>query len=331
MNAAPRYTIVATALLLALCCCRTVAAQQPGSDFAVRKNQQAISPDEIVRRFEAPQLVSYSLGDGDEISVDVWSHPELSGRHVIGPDGKITLPIAGIMKVSDLTREEAQNAISASFARFYSDLLVTVRVDRYTSYRVFVLGRPGSPGVLQFDSQPTLLDVITRTSSTASISATDKAGLGRCAILRGRDQMIWVDLKSLLTEGSMALNIRLERNDLVYMPDASEQVVYVLGEVKHPGAYPLTPAMSFLDALSQAGGATVDASNAKIEIIHSVSGVQRELDFKDLLNHPQQLNFALAEGDILYVPRRNLAKFGYVLQQTASLAGFAVLSSVGAK
>jgi polysaccharide export outer membrane protein len=307
-------------------------AQEQPKQFKVRSEPKVISPEDIVRQFEAPELVSYTLGKGDEITVEIWNHPELSGKHVVGPDGRITLPVAGVISVLDLTREDAQKEISSAYARFYSDLAVTVRVDRYTSYRIFILGRVGNPGALQFDSQPTLLDVVTRAASLpiGGIGA-DKAGLGRCAIIRGRDQMIWVDLKVLLTQGNMALNIRLARNDLVYMPDAGDQLVYVLGEVKHPGAFRLTPTMSFLDAFTQAGGLTEDAAEDKIEVVRSTSGVQREFRLKDLLTEPQALNFALEEGDIIYAPRRNLAKFGYVLQKTSSLAAFAVLGTVGVK
>ena len=317
---------------LSLACCCVSAAQEEGGALAVRDGQRAVSPQDIVRRFEAPELTSYTLGDGDEISVDVWNHPELSGHHVIGPDGKITVPIAGVVKVSDLTREEAEKAIAISLSGFYTDLSVTMRIDHYTSYRVYILGRAGVPGILQFDSQPTILDVVTRAAAIPMAGiAPDKIGLGRCAILRGRDEVIWIDLKTLFTQGNLALNIRLARNDLVYMPDSGDQLVYVLGEVKRPGAVRLTPTMSFLDAFSQAGGNTEDASENKIEIIRSTSGVQREFRLSDLLSGPEHLNFALEEGDIIYVPRRNLAKFGYVLQKTSTLAAFAVLGTVGVK
>jgi protein involved in polysaccharide export with SLBB domain len=89
--------------------------------------------------------------------------------------------------------------------------------------------------------------------------------------------------------------------------------------------------MTFLDAFGQAGGLSEDANDRKIEVIRSTSGVQREFTQSELLATPQHLNFALEEGDIIYVQRRNLAKFGYVLQKTSSLAAFAVLGTVGAK
>lgn len=300
---------------------------EPG--FQVRQKQKTISTEDIIRQFEAPALVDYTLGKGDEITISVWNHPELSGKHVIGPDGKVTLPVAGVVSLLDLTREASQEAIRTALQKFYADLAVTVQVDKYTSYRIFVLGRVGSPGALQFESQPTLLDVVTRAASLpiGGIGA-DKTGLGRCAIIRGRDQVVWVDLRVLLNQGNMALNIRLARNDMIYMPDAGDQLVYVLGEVKHPGAFRLTPDMSFLDAFTQAGGVTEDAVQDKIEVVRSTTGENRQFGMKDVLTNPRGVNFGLEDGDIIYVPKRNLAKFGYVLQKAAALAGFAVVGTV---
>lgn len=315
--------------LLIFAACSRSAAQQESVPLIARDDQKTATPEEIVRQFEAPRMTTYTLGNGDEIAVDVWNHPELSGHHVIGPDGQITIPISGTIKISDLTRDDAQHAIATALSRFYSDLSVTLRVDRYTSYRVYLLGRAGNPGMLQFDTQPNLLDVVTRAAILQSTSGgVITPPLGRCAILRGRDQIVWVDLQALLSRGNLALNIRLQRNDVVYLRDASDRVVYVLGEVKRPGAYQLTPTMSFLDAYSQAGGATEDASDDKIEVIRGSSGVQREFRLKDLLSGPGQLNFALKEGDIVYLPRRNMAKFGYILQKTSPIASFAVLATL---
>ena len=96
-------------LLIASSC--LVAAQQQNTSFQVSNTPQTVTPEEIIRQFGATEMTSYTLGNGDEITVDVWNHAELSGHHVIGPDGKITLPIAGVLKVAGLTREEAQTAV----------------------------------------------------------------------------------------------------------------------------------------------------------------------------------------------------------------------------
>jgi polysaccharide export outer membrane protein len=303
-------------------------AQEQNTEFQVRSKENTLSTAEIIKRFEGPRVDSYTLGEGDEITVDIWSHPELSGKHVIGPDGKITVPIAGVLTVANLTREAAQTSIGQALGKFYSDLSVTVRVDRYTSFRIFILGRVSSPGALQFETQPTLLDVVTRAGGLpiGGVGA-EKSGLGRCAVIR-KDQMIWVDLKSLVSQGNLSLNIHLSRNDLVYMPDAGDQLVYVLGEVQHPGAFRLTPDMSFLDAFTQAGGLNEDARPEKIDVIRSATGAHREVAFKELLASPKGSNLALEEGDIIYVPKNNFAKFGYILSKTSPLSAFAIVGSL---
>ena len=313
---------------LAFVLAAVVLAQEPDKGFQIRPRENAISTAEIIKRFEGPGVESYTLGDGDEITVAVWGRPELSGKHVVGPDGKITIPVAGVMTVAALSREDAQKSIAQALAKYYADPAVTVSVDRYTSFRVFILGRVASPGALQFDSQPTLLDVVTRAGGLpiGSVGA-DKAGLGRCAIIR-KDQMIWLDLKTLVSQGNLSLNIRLSRTDLVYMPDPGDQLVYVLGEVQHPGAFRLTPDMSFLDAFTQAGGLSQDAAPDKIQIVRSTTGAHRELTFKQLMASPPSTNIVLEEGDIIYVPKSGLAKFGYVLQKVSPLTAFAILGSV---
>jgi len=318
-----------TALLAALLSTVAFAQEQNNPAFHVHTKENKISSKEAIQAFEAPVVSSYTLESGDELTVEVWGHTELSGHHVLGPDGRITLPVAGVLSIAGLSREEAEKAIASAFAKFYNDLAITVRIDRYTSFRVYVLGRVANPGAIQFESQPTILDVITRAGSLPIITnGGEKTVLGRCAVIRGRDQQIWIDLTSLLSRGDLSANIRLARNDLVYIPDAGDQLVYVLGQVAHPGSFRLTPDMSFLDAFTLAGGATEEGSADKISVVRPSNGTNREFRLKDLLASPKELNFALNEGDIIYVPERTLGKLGYVLQKTSPLTGFAVIGSV---
>ena len=235
--------------------------------------------------------------------------------------------MVGTLPLRDLTREAAQDAIRGAFSKFYTEPSVTVRVDKYTSYHIYVLGRVTNPGALEFETQPNLLQVLTRAGSLPVGGAgAEKAGLVRCAIFRGTDKIIWVDLRPLVTRGNLSLNIRLAPNDLVYLPDADDRLVYVLGDVKSPGAYRLTADMSFMDAYSQAGGASEDADTNHTALIRASVG-QREIPMKQILAGHKELNMALEEGDIIFVPKRGLAKFAYYLQKAAPLTGFSILYS----
>lgn len=321
------------AIAAALCCVAGSCGAQDNaaSHFEVRKNERTITPLDVVREFQGTEPDTYRLGEGDEITIDVWGRPELSGKQVIGPDGRITVPVAGAVELRNLSRDEAVEAIRNALKPFYLEPAVTLRIDRYTSNRVFILGRVANPGALQFDSTPTILDVITRAGALPVGGAgSEKASLNRCAVVRG-DRIIWINLKTLLTDGNLAYNIRLRRNDLVYIPDSDDELVYVLGEVQHPGAVRLTPQMTMMDAFAQAGGPTRDAAANRIQVVRPVAGERRVITLKEIVQPKPEINFGLQQGDIIYVPRRGLASFGYWMDKMNTIATFGIFGAAVAK
>ena len=317
--------------LLAMLCLPVFAQAQPASatpddDFKPKRRLQKSSPLDALKEFERNAPSTYTYGEGDDIIVEVFAHPELTGKHVIGPDGVITLPVAGNVHLADLSREAGEKAVVDAYARYYEGLSVVIRTEAYASNRVFVLGRVAHPGILQFETMPTLLEAITRAGSLpVGGFGGDKAAINRCVIFRGRDSVVWVDLKPLFKEGNLAYNIQLQRNDVIYLPDSDDQSVYVLGEVVKPGAYSLHADMTFLDAFAGAGGETKDGITTHIHLIRPSKNLDREISLKELMQPGANVNFALADGDIIYVPRRGLAKFGYFLQQFGPASGLVIV------
>jgi hypothetical protein len=73
----------------------------------------------------------------------------------------VTLPVVGPIRLTDLTREEAAQTVAAALGPYYTVLVVTVRVEQYVSNRALVLGRVSKPGIIPFETPPTLLEAIT--------------------------------------------------------------------------------------------------------------------------------------------------------------------------
>jgi polysaccharide biosynthesis/export protein len=271
--------------------------------------------------FEAEADPVYRLGEGDHINLQVWNRPELTGKHIVGPDGLITVPLVGPMRINAMTREEAAGSIGNSLKAYYSYPSVTIGIDEYQANRITVLGRVLSPGVLKFERPPELLEALAR---AGSLPVLDKqATLTRCAIFRGRERVIWVDLKHLLNRADLAYNIRLKPNDLIYIPDSSDTMVYVMGQVGKPGAYRLTPDMSMMDAIAQAGGPTEDANDEAISLYRPGQEATQLTPLKSLLTADRKVNYALEEGDVIYIPKKGIAEVGYVLRQL--LPGLSVI------
>jgi protein involved in polysaccharide export with SLBB domain len=120
------------------------------------------NPQLAMREFEPAENQEYELGRGDSISIDFAGRPEMSSKQIVGPDGMITLPMAGSIAVADKTRPQAAQAIVAALTPYYEHLNVTVGVDKYTSNQVLLLGAVEHPGVLTFDRPPTLLEAVSR-------------------------------------------------------------------------------------------------------------------------------------------------------------------------
>lgn len=263
---------------------------------------------------EEPTTPIYRIGAGDVVRLDVYGRPEVSGKHVVGPDGTITVPLVGDVIVGDLTREAAVQTLSGRLRVYFSQPHATLAVEDYTSNQVTVLGRVERAGPQKFSHTPTLAEVLANAGAMPTIDK--QATLTRCAIMRGREKMIWVDLKALLN-GDPAYNLRMKKGDIVFIPDSADTSVYVLGAVTKPGSYRLTPRMTVLDALSQAGGPTENAEATKIGVYRPGAARVEVIDLAALIDPARGANYALEDGDVLFVPNSAIADFGYIVRQIA--------------
>ncbi|MGD9212285.1 MAG: polysaccharide biosynthesis/export family protein [Desulfobacteraceae bacterium] len=281
------------------------------------ETEMPFATPEVIKLYESKLDQAYYIGPGDEIEIDIWNREKLSESHIVGPFGFITLPMVGAFKIGGLTRQTAAHAIATMYQPYYQNPIVTVNITKYLNNKVYVLGRVTNPGVIHFNGGGTLLDAL---AMSGGLPARDKTiFLSKCYIVRGKDQIIWIDLLQLLQKANIKLNIRLANNDIIYIPESMDAAVFVMGEVKQPGSYQIqTAGISVLDALNMAGGPTEDANTGRIRLIRGLKeeGGVREVDLDSFLKKGDySKNFLLRDNDILYVPRRGIAKFNYYLRQ----------------
>jgi len=351
MTAGIAYAALALVMLATLDC----TAQQPALQATLPSNSSSsqtsapaskqlpaggpiltVRDQKALESFEPPLHEEYTLGAGDEITLDFPGRPELAGKKTVGPDGMITLPLAGSVHVADLTREAAGIAIAASLNKFYTDLAVTVSIDKYSSNRVRVLGYVQHPGEILFEDTPTLLDAIGRAgllSPTASPNGViTNVGPGipeTCTIYRGNDTAVQVELRKLLISGSVLADMRLRRNDIVYVPQPSELFVSVMGEVSKPGTVPLTAESTLTSILAEAGCCIESGGfNPKIHILQPSTGKDFTVDYKKVMTLSGQQEFSLHSGDVILVPKSGLYKATYFLQRISPVATMVSLAAV---
>jgi polysaccharide export outer membrane protein len=309
------------------------------------------SPMAQLKALEPDSNEEYTLSGGDEISVQVAGRPELSGKYMVGPDGRISLPTAGTLDLSGMTREQAAAAVNKAYGEYYKMVSASVSIDKYGSNRVMVIGAVEHPGFINFDQQPTLLQAITeagvvqQAAPQGAIQGASKGGVGtpvrsftdslpeECFIYRGPQgsQTVYkVNVRDLLSSGNAMADVRLRRNDMIVVPDQRERYVSVQGEVHNPGLIVLTHTSTLPSVLAQAGGLTDNAGTAEIEIVDPATGKTRYVKFKELLT-PQGVNeVSLQPGEVIYVPKRGIARMGYIFQQLSPVTSIMSIAALAA-
>lgn len=272
---------------------------------------------EVIRLHESNLKREYKIGPGDKINIQVWNRKKLSGDHTVGPFGMITLPMLGEFKIGGKSRGKSAKLIKTGYSKYYNDPVVTVKILKYLNNKVYVLGRVSNPGVIHFSGGGTLLEAL---SMAGGLPTRDKTiFLSKCYIVRGKNQIIWIDLLQLLQKANIKLNIRLANNDIIYIPASMDAAVFVMGDVKNPGSYQIqTSGLSLLDAINLAGGPTEDANTDEIRLVRNMNekdGI-RIISLKNIISKADfSKNYKLKDNDIIFVPKRGVAKFNYFLRQ----------------
>jgi polysaccharide export outer membrane protein len=91
----------------------------------------------------------------------------------------------------------------------------------------------------------------------------------------------------------------------VILTQINSQRVYVTGEVTRPGAYPVLPGMTILQAITSAGGLTQFANGKKIFLMRDENHIQTKYAFhyKEVLDgRKADENVPVKAGDTIVVP-----------------------------
>ncbi len=168
-----------------------------------------------------PEVVSadvepnYILGETDNIVVNVWKEPSLTGGFTIRPDGRITLPLIGDIPAAGFTPMALAGEISERLKQFMNDPTVTVIVTAANSRRITFIGEVSHPGTLALTRNMTMLQAI-----AAAGGPTAYANKKKIYILRGeqgKQQKIPFDYNKALKKGDMQ-GVTPKSGDTVVVP-----------------------------------------------------------------------------------------------------------------
>jgi len=235
-----------------------------------------------------PASVDYVVGSQDVLMITSYDQADLSGKFAVETDGTFTYPLIGRVKAGGLTLRQLEAQVKKQLIDdgYFRNPQITVAVETYKSQKIFVVGEVRLPGSYPLSGDMSPVEALARAGSplpTASGEAVivHPAGQVSGPVLPTQDNaenVIRIDLRDL-QNGAFAQNAALRDGDTIFVPRAES--VYVFGQVKNPGAYPLQQKnTSVLQALSLGGGITDRGSTSRVRIVRVVNGEKKELNVK---------------------------------------------------
>ena len=161
------------------------------------------------------QAADYVLGPGDEVSISIWGHDELQVKDLkVRPDGNISFPLVGEVKVSGRSPGELADLLSESLSTYIKDPKTIVNISKFKTIRVYVLGKVAKPGLYEIEKQHNLLDAIGLAGGY-----TPEAAKKKIHIIKADkpNKPIEVNLLNILEKGDISQSCTLSDGDLVYL------------------------------------------------------------------------------------------------------------------
>jgi polysaccharide export outer membrane protein len=278
----------------------------------------------------AANLPAQKIGPRDLIAIQVYDSPELTRTLRVGADGMIRLPmLRQRIKAEGLMPNDLELALAKALEEEGIIVLplVTITVAEYSSRPISVAGAVKSPLTFQASAPVTLLEAVTRAGgltpeagSEILISKSQPGPDGEPAAL-----ILRVPVKALIDSGDPESNLKLTGGEEIRVPEAGK--VFVVGNVKKPGAFPVQDGAetSILKVLALAEGLAPFAGKQAFIYRREASGSKNEIPIElNKIMARKAPDATLLANDVLYIPDNHGKRLGIAALEKILLFGSTV-------
>lgn len=174
----------------------------------------------------AASAQEYRLRSGDVVQIEVLEDATLNRSAIVLPDGRISLPLAGSVRVAGRTISEVQSELSSRLAAgFATPPTVFVSVgslaDRTPAaprvIDIFVLGAANAPGRIEVSPGTTLLQAIAQAGGLSPFAAKKRIQLRRVD-KSGNEKVYRLNFDAIENGEASGGTTRLVDGDVIVIP-----------------------------------------------------------------------------------------------------------------
>lgn len=203
---------------------------------------------------------------------------------------------------------------------------------------VSVTGEVVRPGRYRIKGEMRLLDAL-----LAAGGVTERASIAQARLVRASRESESLNLDALLTRQEMSQNIVMQPGDTLFIPEETNNKIYVIGDVNRAGVYPLKGEITVLQAIAVAGGPVQHGigtsktayivrrnggapvpgvvASARATQVQPIGdkGVLMTVDLQAMMHGDLSRDEPLRPGDVVVVPETGMKSFPSLLGLLATI------------
>lgn len=264
---------------------------------------------DILFQIKVNQSVSeFRIAIDHQISVKFLNDSAINETQNVQPDGKITLPYIGSVYVVGKTLPQLTAELKKAYAKVFKRPELYVLVPEFS----------------------------TAIKELKSDLHTASRGLSRLVTVRPDGYATFPLIGDVFVAGKTVPGANEEIDKLyerrlpglhvdLFLERTHGSVVYVMGQVRSSGAFPIERPISVFEAITLAGGHLNDARLDNIIVLRRDGNkvIARRVDMDAMLSAKKDAQyFYLKPDDLIYVPMTNIASMSQLMQQLANVVLF---------
>lgn len=159
---------------------------------------------------------AYQLKEGDVIQISVWGEDRLNQQTLVLPDGSVSFPLVGNMKVGGLSAPEVESVISEALEEFIPGADVSVVVTSTAGNLIYILGKVKAPGTYVMAAPMSVIQALSLSGGLETFANERDILIVRNS--GGVQSLLEVDYSDILSGKDISSNYQLEAGDTIMVP-----------------------------------------------------------------------------------------------------------------
>ena len=157
-----------------------------------------------------------TLGPGDKFDIRVFGEPDFTGSYRVDPDGTISYPYIGLIKVEGLKPNELARLLTDRLGKDYlRHPQVNILVQEQVSKKITIIGQVAHPGTFSCTANMNIVEAITVAGGFTPMAWRNRTTITRTE--NGKKYSIQVPVAEI-GEGK-ARNVAVRPGDIISVPE----------------------------------------------------------------------------------------------------------------